>query len=416
VLRNNRMSTRCACGALRTTGLRGQCGACRGGMRGVGTMTQPYLTRVPKAGRHTSARSIALLFWQVPVTALLAVCIAAVPCRGQDIVLQTATGGATISGAKPTWRTGFGNVNGLGAGTPAAGLTILTSGVTGGVVYTTPYNIVISGAGSGNRAVVMAYVSTQFAHPSTLILMSCYPSASCTSASSYTAISTSAVAPTAVINTPGALNGTQVASLGLFVSNANGAGAFSGTDSATLTFLVYAYDGSKLSLKHTYYLSLNSPSETVQTAVRLKLDTAPGGLTISPLADFTVNYGNVNGLGISPPGGTTAIIASGGMIYGTPYLMKPSFSSFSTTIATLKAYVSLDFTHPGVLELRDAASAGGPYSTISKSSGSQTILTTSASSGIDVTRYLGLFVSSANGSGTFVGSDNATLTYTLTAP
>jgi hypothetical protein len=40
----------------------------------------------------------------------------------------------------------------------------------------------------------------------------------------------------------------------------------------------------------------------------------------------------------------------------------------------------------------------------------------SATSGTNVTRYLGLFVSNANGSGTFTGADVSTLTYTLIVP
>jgi hypothetical protein len=81
----------------------------------------------------------------------------------------------------------------------------------------------------------------------------------------------------------------------------------------------------------------------------------------------------------------------------------------------LKLYVSLDFVHPLILEARDAASPGGPYTAISKSSGSQTTLT-SAASASSVTRYLGLFVKDSNGPTAFSGADSATLTYTLTAP
>jgi hypothetical protein len=76
----------------------------------------------------------------------------------------------------------------------------------------------------------------------------------------------------------------------------------------------------------------------------------------------------------------------------------------------------MDFAHPAILELRDAALAGGPYTAISKIAGAPTSLTTTAGSGTGLTRYLGLFVSNANGAGTFTGADSATLTYTLTVP
>jgi len=335
------------------------------------------------------------------------------PSLCQDIALQTASGGVTISGSGP-FTSGFGNVNGLGAGTTPTGLTLVTSGVSGGVLYTTPYNIRISGASTSHPAAVSIYMSTNFGHPSNLILKSCYPSSSCTSAASYGAVSTSSASPTPVISAPGLNNSTVTASFALFVSNTSGTGFFSGTDTAAVTFLVY--DASNMSLKHTYVLNLTSPATNVQTAVRLTLGTASGGVTISPASDYSMSYGNVNGLGIGPSSGLTVVSASGGVIYTTPYLLQPSFSSFSTSTATLKAYVSLDFVHPAIVEMRNASSSGGPYAAISKSSGSQTSLTATAASGTAVTRYLGLFVANTNGASAFTGADNARLTYTLTAP
>ena len=347
---------------------------------------------------------------------LIVFCAAsAISARAQSTVLQTAVGGVTISGSNPNWRSGFGNVNGLGIGAPAAGVSLITSGVSGGVLYTTPYNIVVSGAGNGNRAVVRAYVSTNFVHPTILQLTSCYPAAICAAASSYTTLPTSSAAEIDIIPIPGVLNGTYTASLGLFVSNLNGAGAFSGADSATITLHRYAYNGSTLVLRNTDTLALNTPSENVQTAVQLLLASA-GGLTISPASDFSTSFGSVNGLGISPASGLTVVSASGGVIYSTPYLITPSFSSFSSTTGTVKAYVSSNFAHPSILALEGATASGGPYTAISTSSGSPTVFTTGAASATAITRYLGLFTSNANGASAFTGSDTATLTYTLTVP
>jgi len=338
------------------------------------------------------------------------------PANGQSITLQTASGGFAVSGSSHTFLAGFGAVNGLGVGTPGTGVSVTTSGVSGGSLYTTNYNIQVAGAGGQNTAVIFAYVSSNFSHPAVLQLRSCYPS--CTGAASFTTLSTNSGAPTTIIGVPGVLNGTYTASLALFVSNVSGSGAFSGPDSATITFQVYAYssDSHTSILKESDTLSLSNPSENVQTAVQLTLATAPGGLTISPAADFSVNYGNVNGLGIGPNTGETTVSASGGIIYSTPYWIQPTFAGFSTSTATVKAYVSSTFVHPTILSLYDATASGGPYSAISTSSGSPTALTSSASSGSNVTHYLGLFVSSANGAGIFTGADNATLTYTLTAP
>jgi len=77
--------------------------------------------------------------------------------------------------------------------------------------------------------------------------------------------------------------------------------------------------------------------------------------------------------------------------------------------------VSSNFVHSTVLVLKDASVSGSPYSSISISVGSQTSLPT-ASSGVNLTRYLGLFVSNLSGGGAFTGADNATLTYTLSVP
>jgi hypothetical protein len=336
--------------------------------------------------------------------------LASAPVFAQDVTLSTNASGITIGGVKPSWSTGFGTVNGLGLGTPGANETILAPSGGNGVLYTSPYNIVVTSS-TGHATVVRAYVSTNFTHSAILSVYSC--TTSCTSGSSYTALSTSSGSPTDIIPSPGLAPQTVTRYLGVFVSNQNGAAAFTGSDSATITVLVY--DGSNNSLKKTYTLALNNPNETVQTALRLTLATASGGRTISTASDFSLAFGNVNALGISPGSGITVAGVSGGELYGTPYLLKPLFSSFSSTTGTLKAYVSTDFGHPSQLELRDSSS-GVTYSALSKSSGSQTLLTSSASSGSTVTRYVGLFVSNTNGGSVFTGADNATVTFTLVVP
>jgi hypothetical protein len=345
---------------------------------------------------------------------------AAAPALGTvTLKLSTAVGGVTISGSSPSFKTGYGNVNGLGVGTPGAGIAILTTGVTGGVFYTAPYDIVLSGLGA-HKASVTVYVSTQFAHPTVLYLLSCYPSSGCTTGGSYATISTSAVSPTTVIASPGVANGTYIGSLALFVSNANGSGTFTGSDTATLTFTATDLTSGATS---TVTLALNTPNETVETAVQLFLATASGGLTISPASDFSTNYGNANGLGVgTPSSGLTLVSAAGGVIYSTPYQIEPSFSSFTSATGTVTVYVSTAFAHPNTLTLKDAASSGGPYTSISTSSSSPTSISTTASSGSTITRYLGLLVASSNGAGAFPGTagasgaDGANLTYTLTVP
>jgi hypothetical protein len=55
--------------------------------------------------------------------------------------ISTGSGGATVSGSNATglFSVSFGNVNGLGLGTPAAGVTVVTDG--SGALYKTPINV-----------------------------------------------------------------------------------------------------------------------------------------------------------------------------------------------------------------------------------------------------------------------------------
>lgn len=307
--------------------------------------------------------------------------------------------------------TSFGNVNGLGVGVPAAGLTVITAGVAGGVLYSTPYDLVISGLPVGHTATVTVAVNPNFTKSTLLKLESCYPNAGCTNGGAFTTVSLIPAAPTGIITT-GVGNGTYVANFAVWVSNADGAGVSPGTDSFTPVWVA-----TDTTAPHpTYTATLIPISVTLQEAVQLVLATAPGGIIVSAASDYAMTYGNVNGLGVGPGAGLTVVAAAGGVIYSTPYLIQPTFSSFSSATGSLKVYVSTDFAHPAILKLEDSGIAAGPYVAISKLVGAQTSITTTAGSGSSTTRYLGLFVSNANGAGTFTGADSATLTYTLTVP
>ena len=352
-------------------------------------------------GESLSGRTAWLL-----ATVLAGVLLTAHAPAWATIQISTATGGLTVS-AGPSMA--FGNANGLGVGTLTSGLSLLTTGVTNGVLYTTPYNITVSGFQSGHTMSVTAYVRTSFGHPAILVAKSCQVGASCSVAASFTSISSNSGSPTPVTssNIP---NSTVTASLGIFVSASNGSGTFTGSDTVQIRFTATDVSNGSTSTSNL------SVTITVQQAVQLHLSTAAGGLTIAPAGDYSANYGSVNGLGISPASGLSVVAASGGVIYATPYLITPSFSSFTNTTGTVKAYVSANFAHSAILALNDATAAAGPYSAISNSSGSPTVFTTSAASATAITRYLGLFTSNVNGASAFTGADTATLTYTLTVP
>lgn len=344
---------------------------------------------------------------------VVALAIAAVPgmcvsASAQTLTITTASGVA-VGGANPSWSASIGTANGLGLGTPSAGVSLITTGVAGGVLYTTPVNLVTSANGN-QRLALNVYASVPFAHAAVVQPRLCYPIAGCATAAGYQSISTNSAVPTEIL--PSNSNaGTYELALGVAVSDVNGASAFTGGDSVTLTFRTYKSNGSNDQLNDTDTLVL---SATVQTALRLTLSAA-GGLAVSPDSDYSLTFGSVNGLGIGPAAGLTVTTSSTNSLYATPYALRPSFTGFSSTTATLQARVSTDFAHPAVLELRDSPDSS-TFTAISKLAASPTTLTTTAASSASVTRYLGLFVSGVNGAGAFTGADTAILQFTLVVP
>lgn len=328
----------------------------------------------------------------------------------QTMQLWQAPGGLLGTQVGSAYTASFGTLNALGVGTPTAGVTETV--LSNGTLYYTPYQIQISGLPNGHLGTVSVYVSANFAHPSALIMQNCPSNASCTASGSYSVMSMSAATPSSAIPSPGTGNTTVTVGVGIFVPDNNGATAFSGNDSATITLRLT--DTTRNVITHT--VTINFTPQTLQRAVQLTAETATGGLTISPASDFSMNFGNVNGIGIAPSAGLTTIARPGGIVYATPYVLRPVFSDFTSTTASLSVYVSTNFVHPVLLALNDAASSGGPYNAISTSATTPTQITTTASNRAPVTRYLGLFVSNINGASAFTGTDTARLTFTLTVP
>jgi len=332
---------------------------------------------------------------------------------GTYLTLSQAVGGVAI--AQPTgttFQTSFGNVNALGIG-PASQAGVTISAQNNGAMY---YSQVKAKVGClfGN-CVVNAYVSANFTHTAALVMYACPSASACNSSANYSALSTNSGAPTAIVS-PAVANGTTVTiGFAFWVPDNNGASAYTGTDNATVTFNVIDTSFFNINLE-TDTLTFNNPLSSVQTGVQLDLATDPSGITVTAAADYSMNFGNVNALGIGVGAGLTTVAHAGGIIYSTVYDYKPAFTGFSSSNGTVKVYVSTDFAHSAVLSLYDAAAAAGPYNAISKNSGAQTQITTTASSRSTNSRYLGLFISNVNGATAFTGTDTATLTYTLTVP
>jgi hypothetical protein len=345
---------------------------------------------------------------------LLLIVLTAPAWAGANFDLTSAAGGITLTQVGNNYISSFGTLNALGIGTPAAGVTVIP--LNNGALYFTPYSLFVHGGlPAGHTGTVSAFASSNFGHPIALILQSCPSTSSCNTAGQFSNMSINTGAQTTVVPAPGVIKGqTVTAGLAIFVPDDNGANAFSGTDSATISFTMT--DFTTGTVIETLQLSLNNPLETLQTAVRLTLATATGGLTITPGADFSMNFGNVNGLGFGPGAGLTTVAAAGGVVYSTPYVLQPAFTDFNSTTSTIRAFVSTTFAHPAILILRDAAASTGPYNNIGTTAGTATQITSAAASRSSITRFLGLFVSNANGATAFQGSDAATLTFTMTVP
>lgn len=333
--------------------------------------------------------------------------------------LATSGTGFTVLGTAPAYTSSFGTMNGLAFGSPAANVT--ATALSNGAIYFTTLTVSVQAIGP-HTAAVGAYVSSNFSGnaASAMVVYGCAAPSACTAAGQFSALGTSQAAETTIVS--GLSGGTPSATVGLaiFLPDNDGASAFTGISvlGATVSFDLFLDGGTTASGTDTLALI----NETVQDAVQLTLATATGGLTVAnsggPLLDpFSMSFGNVNALGIGPSGGLTTVAQAGGIIYSTPYNLLPVFTDLSSTSASIKACVSTTFAHSAVLVLEDSITgSAGSFSNISTNCGGATSLTSSAGDRSTLTRYLGLFVSNVNGASAFTGTDNATLTYTLTVP
>jgi hypothetical protein len=327
------------------------------------------------------------------------------------LTISQAPTGIAFTGTGP-YASQFGTMDGLGISTAAPGVQkplVLTNGA----LYYTPYQLT-STVNGNHTLTVSAVIKTNFTGnaASAMVLESCPSNSTCNTSGVFSAMSTT----TPVTVMPGTANNnapiTVTAALGIFIPDNDGASAFTGTGTVSITFTLLDENNNKVA---TAEIDLNSPAgETINSAIQLTLGTA-GGLTVSPGAgtDYAVDFGTVNGLGIGPGAGLTVNNVSGGVVYATPYLLQPAYTDQAKSTATITVKLTANFAHPTVLQLDDAGSATGPFTQITTT---PITITSTAASRTPITRYLGLFVSNTNGAGAFTGSDTATLTFTMTVP
>jgi hypothetical protein len=155
----------------------------------------------------------------------------------------------------------------------------------------------------------------------------------------------------------------------------------------------------------TANLEMTAEAQTV-----LNLDIATdGGAAVTGTSlsgDFAIDLGNVNGFGVGAPlTGVTATASTGGYIYTTPIKLVPTFSGFSSEDVTIEVSNDGDAT----------AREGADIASVDDLSASLVEINTTASTGDEIHRVVGFFVSNANGSGHVSGEMRSTITYTITA-
>lgn len=156
-------------------------------------------------------------------------------------------------------------------------------------------------------------------------------------------------------------------------------------------------------------------SVTVQSAVQLILATGTSGCTISAGSgtDYQMSFGNVNGLGIGTPTcGVLSATTASNATYATTYQLTASYAGQSATTGPAVVVTTAGFTHSSILTLGEAATTAGPFTTIPSSGSAVSI--SAPTSGAAINRAMSVTVANTNGGSSYTGSDNATVTFTLT--
>jgi hypothetical protein len=160
---------------------------------------------------------------------------------------------------------------------------------------------------------------------------------------------------------------------------------------------------------------------TAQNALQLDISTAAGGATVvgatgnNSTGVFSLDFGNVNGLGIgTPTAGVSVAISASGATYTSPISLTPRYSGHVTNTASIS--VLLDSSAgdaQGRAATREGAAAA---SVVAPSAVVPNIFTSTATNGTAVTRYVGYFISNANGASAVSGAMSSRLIYEITIP
>jgi hypothetical protein len=154
-----------------------------------------------------------------------------------------------------------------------------------------------------------------------------------------------------------------------------------------------------------------------QASLQIDIETAAGGATVTGVTGrnstgvFGLNFGDVNALGIgTPTAGVTVDTSSGnGALYTTPVTLTPRWAGFGGSDATITVMMSAtDGTALGRAATREGAAAA---SVVAPSTVLANPFTFTAANKTGITRYVGVFVSDANGAGAVTGALTSRLVY-----
>ena len=166
---------------------------------------------------------------------------------------------------------------------------------------------------------------------------------------------------------------------------------------------------------------LNITANAVK-AIQLDISTAASGATVvgntgrTSTGVFSLDFGTVDGLGLSTGSANVTVDTTNpaGALYTTPVSLTPRYSGHGTSSSSISVMMS---GTAGNASGRGAAREGASATTtVAPSTTLANIFTTAASSGTAVTRYVGVFVSNANGASAVSGALTAQLIYQVTVP
>jgi hypothetical protein len=157
-------------------------------------------------------------------------------------------------------------------------------------------------------------------------------------------------------------------------------------------------------------------SATFQSALQLDISTATAGSAVSgSLGVYTMDFGDVDGLGVSTPGtNITRTAVTGGFMYTTPITLTPGFSGFAGATATIT--VGQDVADDAASKSAAREGAAAASVAVLPAVASARNVTTAAANGTPFDRFIGVFVANGNGGVNVAGARSMNLVYTITVP